>query len=135
MLFQGEPDELVGNTTKGIRQVEEGEMECPSLKPGILDHFTHDGIVFEATRDPGKERFLHCRIYDVVVQDKVSDSSGKDEMVGLAKHWTECNHPEVGGILFWPFLVDEGDVTPTPRRRWGSKLQNLGEERGHDVVC
>ena len=125
----------MGNTTKGIRQIKEGKVECPSLYPGILDCFAHDNVMFEATRNARKERFLHCRINYVVVQDKVSDSSGKDEMVGLAKHWTECNHPEVGGILFWPFLVDEGDVTLTPRRWWGSKFLDLGEERGHDVVC
>ena len=86
MLFQGESDELVGNTTKGVRQVEEGEMECPSFNPGVLDRFSHDNVMFEATRNPGKERFLHCRINDVIVKDEVRDSFGKDEMEGLAKH-------------------------------------------------
>ena len=86
MLFQGEPDELVGDTTKGIRQVEEGEMECPTLNPGVFDYFVHDNVMFKATRYPGKERFLHCRINDVIAQEEVRESFGKDEMVRLAKH-------------------------------------------------
>ena len=68
MFFQGEPNKIMGNTTKGIRQIKEGKVECPSLDPGILDCFAHDNVMFEATRNAREERFLHFRIDNIIAQ-------------------------------------------------------------------
>ena len=68
MSFQGEVDELVKDTTKSISQVEEGDMEGLLLCPGMSDRLLYDGVVFEATRDARKERFLDCIVNDFVLQ-------------------------------------------------------------------
>ena len=73
-------DELVWDRTKGICQIEEGDVHCFLLRPNILDCFLHDHIVFKATTYVGKERLLDCAVDNFIFQEVGCESPGEDKV-------------------------------------------------------
>ena len=59
-------NEVMGDTSKGIFQIEECDMDCPASSPGIFDDLLNCLVVLYAPIDARKEGFLHGWVHQLV---------------------------------------------------------------------
>ena len=93
--FEGLHDEGVGNTPKGVLEVEEGNVGCLLVLPGMLDHLLHGHVVLNAPIDAGQEGLLYRRVHQIILEEEGGEALVEKEVESFPNATTECYHSEI----------------------------------------
>ena len=128
-------NQRVRNWPKGVLQVEERYVTCPTFVLCIFYHFIHTKVMFNDSINARQECFLQLRIDKPVGCRERCETVCDQKVISFSNAPCECNHPNIWWVACITFFVKELHHRLSPWGRVSAWGEDFVEQSGENVVC